>query len=109
VTDCAADIVTVQVAAAPVQAPLQPVKVEEASGEAVKVTSAPPLKVAAQVVPQPMPAGVELTVPPPAPALVTVRVYVATAVNVAVTEVAPEGESWQVDAPLQAPPQPVKV
>ena len=65
--------VTVQVAV-PVQAPDQPAKVEPEEGVAVRVTEVPLLKVAAQVEPQLIPAGVLVTVPVPVPAGVTVRV-----------------------------------
>jgi hypothetical protein len=71
VTERAALIVTVQVLV-PVQAPLQPVKVEPVAGAAVKVTMVPAVNEAEQVVPQEMPAGLLVTVPLPAPALVTV-------------------------------------
>jgi len=66
--------VTVQVVAVPVQAPLQPVKVEPAPGAAVSVTGVPVVYDAEQVVPQLMPAGLPVTVPAPAPAFETVRV-----------------------------------
>jgi hypothetical protein len=52
--------------------PLQPAKVEPAAAVAIKVTRAPLLKVAEQVLPQLMPAGVLVTVPSPLPVLVTV-------------------------------------
>jgi hypothetical protein len=73
VTERAALIVTVQVPV-PVQAPLQPVKVESVVGAAVKVTTVPAVNEAEQVVPQEMPARLLVTVPLPAPALVTVSV-----------------------------------
>jgi hypothetical protein len=65
--------VTVQVVV-PVQAPDQPAKVEPEEAVAVRVTEVPLLKVAAQVEPQFIPAGVLVTVPVPVPAGVTVRV-----------------------------------
>jgi hypothetical protein len=80
VTDCAADIVTVQVLV-PVQAPLHPANVEPLAAEAVKVTAAPLAKLALQVAPQLMPAGDEVTVPVPVPALVTVSVRVVVPVG----------------------------
>ena len=53
--------------------PNQPVKMEPASGVAVKVTTVPALKEALQVAPQSMPAGEEATAPAPVPVLVTAR------------------------------------
>ena len=72
VTDFAALIETTHVAAVPVQAPLQPVKLEPAAAAAVSVTFVPSVKAAWQVAPQAMPAGLLVTVPEPAPARVTV-------------------------------------
>jgi hypothetical protein len=63
----------VQVAAVPVHDPLHPVKVNPAFGAAVKVIG-PSAKLAVQVVPQLMPAGLLVTVPVPEPANVTVTV-----------------------------------
>ena len=70
VTTAAAPMVTLQ-APVPVQAPLQPVKVEPVPGVAVNVTAVPLVNEAAQVAPQEMPAGAVETVPVPAPAFVT--------------------------------------
>ena len=100
--------VTVQVADVPVQAPLQPVKLELAEAAAVSVTVALLAKSASQVAPHEMPAGLLVTVPLPVPAFVTVR-CTGSSVNVAVTERATFSETVQVAAlPLQAPLQPVK-
>jgi hypothetical protein len=49
--------------------PLQPTNTESAAGVAVKVTL--PLKLAEQVVPQSIPAGLLVTVPLPEPLLAT--------------------------------------
>ena len=68
-------IVTVQ-APVPVQLPLQPVKVEPATGAAVKVTMVPVANAAEQLAPQEMPAGALVTVPVPTPVLLTVSVKV---------------------------------
>jgi len=57
----------------PLQAPDQPEKNEFAPGEAVSVTWVPLEKLAVQVLPQLMPAGLLLTVPPPAPVAWTVN------------------------------------
>jgi hypothetical protein len=72
VTDLAADIVTVQVPV-PEQAPDQPVNMEPLAGAAVSVTLVPEAYNAEHVVPQLIPATLEVTVPLPAPALATVR------------------------------------
>src|SRR2546425_3596454 len=89
--------------------PLQPVKVELASGVAVRVTAVPLANGAEHVAPQAMPAGLLATVPAPAPALVSVRVKDCTA-NVGVTEVAAFSVTMQVPVPEQPPPlQPEKV
>jgi len=88
--------------------PLQPVKLEPAAGAAVSVTAVPLVKLAAQVAPQVMPAGLLVTVPAPAPALETVSTRAG--VKVAVTVVAAEIVTVQVPAPVQpAPLQPPKV
>ena len=63
VTLLAASIVTVQVV--PMQAPLQPVKVEPVAGVAVNVTVVLVAKAALQAVPQSIPAGLEVMFPPP--------------------------------------------
>lgn len=70
-TDAAALTFTTQVVALPVQAPLQPAKVESLAAVAVRVTMLPPGKDAEHVEPHEMPAGTEVTVPLPAPFLVT--------------------------------------
>lgn len=63
--------VTLQVLV-PVQAPDQPANVEVAFGAAVSVTMVPLGKLALQVGPQLIPAGLLVTVPAPVPALWTV-------------------------------------
>ena len=93
----------------PAHAPPQPVKVEEAAGVAVSVTSRPLGKVAAQVVPQSIPAGNEVTLPVPIPLLVTLKER-AIRVKVAVTDVAASMLTVQVPVPGQeATDQPAKV
>src|SRR6266581_6255377 len=76
VTEVAALRVTIQGPVPEQPPPLQPVKVEPASGVAVRVTAVPLANGAAQVAPQSMPAGLLVTVPEPAPALLTVSVKV---------------------------------
>ena len=61
VTDFAVVIGTSQVAAVPVQAPDQPVKVESLAGVAVSVTRVPAAKEYEQLAPQLMPGGVDVT------------------------------------------------
>jgi hypothetical protein len=108
VTDLAASIVTVQ-APVPLQAPVQPVKVEAASGVAVRITSVAPSKVAVQVKPQAIPTGVDVTSPSPVPARKTVSVWVRR-VKVAVTDLALSIVTVQVKlVPVHAPVQPSKV
>jgi hypothetical protein len=70
VTDCAALMVTLQTPV-PVQAPLQPAKVDPAVAAAVKVTAVPLLKFTLQVLGQLIPEGALVT--EPEPARVTVR------------------------------------
>ena len=53
---------------------LQPVKVDPIFAIAVSVTAVPPVKLEAQVAPQLIPAGTDMTVPVPVPAGVTVSV-----------------------------------
>lgn len=57
----------------PLQAPLQPPKVEVELGDWVRVTAVPDVKDAVQVEPQLMPVGPLVIVPPPEPELCTVR------------------------------------
>jgi len=89
---------------APLQAPDQPAKTEEPVGVAVRVTSVPGGKLALQVFPQLMPAGLLLTVPVPVPARVSVST--GAGLNVALTEVFPVSVNLQDPVPLQAPPHP---
>jgi hypothetical protein len=71
-TDFSASMVTLH-APVPLQAPLQPAKVEPESGAAVKLTTAPLSKFAEHVCPQDIPGGELATVPVPVPLFVTVR------------------------------------
>src|SRR5437773_3784240 len=109
VTVVAALRVTVQAPGPEQPPPVQPLKVEPPAGAAVSVTAVPLAKLAAQVAPQVMPAGLLVTVPAPVPALETVSVKVCR-VKVAVTVVAPESVTVQGLVPAQPPPlQPLKV
>jgi len=105
VTDSAAVMVTVQ-APVPVQAPLQPIKVEPVAAAAVKVTEVPSHMVSEQSEPQSIP--VPDTVPVPVPDLVTVRSCFCRAKS-AVTDFAASMVTVQAPVPVQAPPQPPKV
>lgn len=104
----AAVMVTVQVDAVPVQAPLQPAKLLPDAGTAVRVTDVPLTKSAPQVVPQAMPAGAEVTVPAPLPSLTTLNGR-CRSVKVAVTERGAVMVTVQDPVPEQAPVQPAKV
>jgi hypothetical protein len=75
VTALAALMVTLQ-APVPVQAPLQPAKVDPAAAVSVKVTTVPLAKLALQVLGQVIPLGLLVTVPDPVPAGVTVNAKV---------------------------------
>ena len=109
VTVVAAESVIVHVPVPEQPPPLQPVKVEPATGVAVNVTAVPLAKLAEQVAPQLIPTGALVTVPLPVPALLTVSVNVWS-VNVVVTVVAAESVTVQAPVPEQPPPlQPVKV
>src|SRR5437667_5568961 len=108
VTVVAAESVTVQAPVPEQPPPLQPVKVEPAAGTAVSVTAVPFVKLAAQVAPQLIPAGLLVTVPVPVPAGVTVNTKVGA--KVAVTVVAAESVIMHEPVPEHPPPlQPVKV
>jgi hypothetical protein len=79
VTDLAAVIETAQVFAEPLQAPLQPAKVEPLAAVAVSVTLVPVATDAVQVLPQSRPPVLEDTVPWPVPDRDTLSRYVAAA------------------------------
>jgi hypothetical protein len=88
-----------------VHPPDQPLKVDPAVAAAVNVTMLFWLKLAAQVTPQLIPAGVLVTVPAPAPALVTVN-WTGIGVKLAVTVFAALMVTAQVVAvPVQPPVQ----
>jgi hypothetical protein len=115
VTDLAASIVTAQVDAVPVQAPVQPVNVEPGADVAIKVTLVPTGTLAMQELAALVPVkrtlqeklGSNVTMPPAVPTVVTVRGNVVEA-NVAVTDLAAFIVTVQVrPVPLHAPPQPV--
>jgi hypothetical protein len=92
----------------PVQAPLQPVKLEPVAAAAVRVTVDPEVKFALQVAPQVIPAGLLVTLPVPVPLLETVRAKLGS-VKLAVTLCAWAIVTVHVPVPVQAPLQPVKV
>ncbi len=95
---------TVQVPV-PVQAPPQPVKTDPALARAVRSTLVPEVKVAEQVAPQLIPAGLLVTVPEPAPCGVTVSENCG--LKVAVTFWAELMVTLQAPVPEHAPPQPL--
>src|SRR5262245_63719176 len=103
---------TVQ-APVPVHAPLQPANVDPVAALAVSVTLVPLAKLAfcvVHVVPQLMPAGLDVTVPVPVPALFSVSVwFVATVLNVASTERACVLATVKPPVPVHAPLQPANV
>jgi len=102
-------IVTVQVTAVPVHAPLQPAKALPVAGVARRVTTVPLGNGALHVVPQLTPAGVEATVPVPVPLRVTLSVcWTGWVVKVAATERAPDIVTTQAAVPVHAPLQPAK-
>ena len=108
-TEVAAFVVTMQVPVPEQPPPLQPVKVEPASGVAVRVTAVPTVNEAEQAAPQEIPEGALLTVPPPVPVLVTLRANDCWT-KPAVTEAAALIVTMQVPVPEQPPPlQPEKV
>jgi hypothetical protein len=90
-----------------VQSPEKPVKTEPGSGVAVRVTTVPMGKLAWQLLPQLIPAGLELTEPDPVPCLEIVRVGVVEA-KVAVTERSWSSSTVQLGlVPEQSPDHPV--
>jgi hypothetical protein len=108
VTARAAVIDSVQVV--PAQAPLKPANVEPLVAAAVSVTDVPLAKFALQVVPQLIPAGVDVTVPAPVPAFVTLSAKLAPELlNVAVTFRAAVIDNVQAPVPVHAPLQPANV
>ncbi len=111
VTVLACDMVTEHVLAVPVHAPLQPEKVLPLVATAVSVTLEPDVRLAEQVLPQEMPAGLLVRVPDPVPLLVTDSAYEAgIAVNVAVTDCACDMVTEHVLAvDVHAPTQPENV
>jgi hypothetical protein len=68
----------------PEHAPAHPAKLEPLVGTGVSVTTAPELKLAVHVVPQLMPAGLEVSVPVPVPSRATVSAKVPGATGAAV-------------------------
>jgi len=87
----------------PLQAPLQPAKVELAAGVAVRLTEVSMLNAALQVVPQLMPAGLLVTVPLPVPE--RMRLKTGELANVAETVMLEFRVTLQLFDPLHAPPQ----
>ena len=109
VTDSTWFMVTVQVPVPEQPPPDQPAKLDPVAGEAVKVTLVPWSKLAEHVEPQLIPVGLEVTVPLPLPDFDTLKVYVGTGSNVAVTASAWFMVTVHEPLPLQAPDQPAKL
>src|SRR4051794_37681348 len=107
-TFCAWFIVTLH-GPAPLQAPLQLVKVNPAAGVAVSVTGVPAAKLSTQVPGQLMLPGLLTTVPLPLTPTVSGKVCCCCWVKVATTFCAWFIVTLHGPAPLQAPPQLVKV
>ena len=82
ITVVSALIVKVQVPV-PVHGPLQPVNAESDVGVAISATSEPTGKLAVQVAPQSMPAGLERTPPVPVPPGTIVRVATGPGASIA--------------------------
>jgi len=85
----------------PVQAPVQPVNTDPASGTAVKLTTVPQLKSAVQILPQFKPAGVLFIVPVPVPNFDTVKGYAKVADTVLSEFIVIPQEPVPVHAPAQ--------
>jgi hypothetical protein len=67
-------MLTMQVLPDVLSQPLQPVKIDSIEGLAVSVTFVPLMNEAEQLLPQLIPAGLDVTVPLPIPDFCTVRV-----------------------------------
>ncbi len=106
-TVAAADIVTVH-EPVPEQAPDHPAKFDPDAALALSETTVVGGNDAVHVVPQLMPAGVDVTNPDPDPDFVTVRVL-EVSVNVAVTDRAALIVTLHAPVPLHAPDQPANV
>ena len=91
----------------PEHAPVQPANTEFASGAAVSVTAVPVLKLAVHVLPQLIPAGELVTVPPPVPVSVT-SIGNEVDVNDADTACAEFMVTEQAPVPEHAPLHPEK-
>ncbi len=90
--------------------PDQPVKVDPASAEAVRVTLVPSVNFAWHGGRQLIPGGVLVTVPLPAPELAIVRLYSGRGrSNVATTVLSSSIVTEHVPVPEQAPDHPAKV
>src|SRR3989442_6833498 len=96
-------IVSVHVVAVPLHAPPQPLNRAWVPDVAVSITVAPTLKLAEQLDPQVIPAGLLVTSPAAQPRAVTGNVTEIGA-NVAVTVVAPLTLTAQVPVPPDPPP-----
>src|ERR1044071_8640514 len=90
----------------PEQSPLQPINVDPTAGAADKVTIAPSGKSAVQVMPQSIPAGLEVTVPDPVPESVILKLCVIgppVVSKFAVADLSASIVSEHVPVPEQSP------
>jgi hypothetical protein len=97
---------TVHLVDVPEHAPDHPVNFPPLGADAVSVTDVPETNANAQVLPQLIPVGLDVTVPSFVPVLLTERVKIGW--NVAVSERAWLIVTEQVDVPVHDPDQPVK-
>jgi len=102
----AAFIVTLQ--AVPLHAPLQPLKLQPEAGMAARLTCVPAAKLALQVAPQLMPAGMLVTVPLPLSLTARVNEGEVFCVKVARTLSAAFIVTLQAPLPPHAPLHPLK-
>lgn len=92
----------------PLQDPLQPSKIDPAAGTALSVTCVPLSNIALQELPQLIPAGLLVTVPPPLPARLTVSTGATATAKFAVNVWLLSKVMTQAPVPVQIPLHPMK-